>query len=80
MPRQFIDETIELLTSSAQKIENSWNLFKEGKINKEKFEEDYEQILFRVWEDVEDERYGPNNGCKYSETNPEVDYFKTQKI
>lgn len=80
MPRQFIDETIELLSTSAQKVQDLWNLFKEGKIKKKKFEEDYEQILIRVWENAEDERFFPNNNCKYSETNPEVDYFKIQKV
>lgn len=81
MARSFIDETIQSLDNSSNEIKRIWNLFKTGEITKDTFEQEYKQVL-SGWlsEVIGEERYTPNNGCKYKESNPEVTNFKTLDI
>jgi hypothetical protein len=78
--RSFIDETIGSLEDSAVEIKRIWNLFKNGEIDKKQFEEDYHQVLNGWLSELEDEKYSPNNGCKYKVTNPECKYFNDMDI
>jgi hypothetical protein len=71
----FVEETIDSLKRSAVEIEKQWNLLKNGKINKEKFEEEYVHILSGWLSELKHEEVYPNNNCKYSDTNHECDYF-----
>lgn len=78
--RSFIDETIESLKKSATKIQSDWDKFKRGEINKETFEKEYHQVLSGWLSELENEKYYPNNGCKYKDTNGECGYFKKMNI
>lgn len=80
--RSFVTEMITCLRKSADEIEKNWELFKKGEINKEQFEEDYHHVLhdWLLDDNIESEIYYPNNGCKYCETNPTVEYFKQMNI
>lgn len=78
--RSFIDETISLLEKSANKIQENWDKFKKGEINKEEFETIYRQILDGWLSDLQNEAYEPNNGCKYLDTNPDCEYFNKEGI
>lgn len=80
MSRSFIDETIKTLKNSANEIQINWNKFKKGEINKEKFEELYEHILGDWLSELEHERYHPNNGCKYKDTNKSCEYFNKMNV
>jgi hypothetical protein len=78
--RSFIDETIQSLESSAVEIKRIWNLFKNGDINKEQFEENYHQVLSGWLSELEHEEYTPNNGCKYKVTNPDCKFFNDADV
>jgi hypothetical protein len=64
--RDFIQETINTLKSSSERIEVLYNQFKAGEINKEQFEEGYKNIVYRIKEECDDEYYYPNNNCEYN--------------
>jgi len=76
-PRSFIDETIKELKNRTAFIEMIWQDFNEGKLSKEGFENAYTSSLEQLRENTKHEVHCPNNGCNYSDTNPEVEYFKT---
>ena len=78
--RSFIEETIDSLKKSAVKIEEDFEKFKKGEIDKEEFEAEYHQVLSGWLSELENEEYTPNNGCKYSVTNTESVYFKKMNI
>ena len=78
--RIFIKETINALTNRAAQIDIIWDLFQKGKITKEVFEERYKQLIYWVIDNIKDELQGANNGCKYSVTNPDCEYFNTMNI
>ncbi len=81
MVRNFIQETIDMLKKSAIKIESDWSKFKNGEMTKEEFEDEYSHVINGwVIDEAQHEGYTPNNGCKYSETNPDCDYFKKMNI
>lgn len=80
MAREFIEEIIHVLKRSSIKINEDWEKFKKGEIDKEKFEEEYHQVLSGWLSEIEHEKYSPNNGCKYNDTNPESEYFKKMDI
>lgn len=80
MARSFIDETIESLTKSATKIQGDWDKFKKGEMTKEKFEEEYRQVLSGWLSELEHEKYEPNNGCKYRDTNKDCEYFNKMDV
>ncbi len=80
MARNFIQETIDNLSKSSNKIDGIWKLFQIGKLTKSEFEEQYKNILYNCYEDIESEKEFPNNGCKYSNTCPTSVYFKTENI
>lgn len=81
MPRSFIDETIQTLKKSADKIQQDWDKFQKGEISKEQFEQEYHHVLADWLSDlVEGEKHEPNNGCKYMDTNPECKNFVEQQI
>ena len=73
--RSFIDETIDDLEKSAVKIKDDWRKFKNGEIDKETFEAEYHQVLSGQLSELENEKYYPNNGCKYQMTNPDCENF-----
>jgi capsule polysaccharide modification protein KpsS len=80
MPRSFIDETIQTLKKSADKIQQDWEKFQKGELSKEQFEEGYYHVLAGWLDVVNDEKHLPNNGCKYMDTNPECKNFVEQQI
>ena len=80
MTRSFIDETINSLAKSATKIQSDWDRFKKGKINKDEFEAEYHQVISGWLSELEHEKYDPNNGCKYKDTNPKCKYFNDEDI
>lgn len=64
-PRDFIEETIDLLDRAKMEIQYKWQQFKDGHLTKDEFEESYKHWLYNVKEVAEHEYYTPNNGCKY---------------
>jgi len=80
MARVFIQETIDTLKKAANKIETDFASFQKGDINKDKFEEEYRHVLEDWLSEMGHEAHSPNNGCKYSETNPKSEYFVKEKI
>ena len=78
--RNFIQETIDTLSSSSKEIEKNWKKFQLGEINKEAFEERYKHVISSWVLDLDSEVHSPNNGCMYSETCPTSDYFKQEGI
>ena len=80
MSRGFIQETIDTLSNASKEIDKFWKQFQKGEINKEKFEEEYHHILADWLDIIEHEEYYPNNGCKYSVTNPNCEYFKSSGV
>ena len=75
-----INEIIEQLEKSAKKIRADFELFKKGEITKEVFEKEYRQVLTGWLSEIEAEKYTPNNGCKYKETNNDCEYFNVMDI
>lgn len=83
-PRDFIQEQIDQLRKAADEIEIQWKQFQNGEITKEQFENGqkisgggtvtmgYRHWLSHIKENAEYEYEDPNNGCKYSETRPDV--------
>lgn len=80
MTRSFIDETIHSLAKSSTKIQSEWDKFKRGEISKEDFESCYRQVLSGWLSELENEKYDPNNGCKYKDTNPDCKHFNSEDI
>ena len=81
MTRNFIQETIDELRSSADNVEKFWKQFQAGEIDKEEFEDEYHHIVAdNVIDTLECEVYTPNNGCKYHQTCPSSEYFKNENI
>jgi hypothetical protein len=81
MARVFIEETISMLKKASTKIENIWVKFQNGEMTKEEFENEYEHMINDwVIDEAQHEGYNPNNGCKYSDTNPDCEYFKKMGI
>ena len=63
--RDFIQETIDTLHKSSNRIQDLYTKFQAGEITQDQFEEDYKSILSNVREDCEAEYYYPNNLCQY---------------
>ena len=78
--RNFIQETIDQLRRSADNVEKIWKQFQAGEIDKETFEDEYTSIISCVIDDVQEEQYSSNNGCKYHGTCPTSEYFKKENI
>ena len=76
--RNFIQETINSLRHSAERIDGIFMQFKDGEISKDEFEEEYRDILVGL--EIDNEIHFPNNGCKYSETNPNNELFRDLEI
>lgn len=75
--RDFIQETIDQLRSSASQMDILWIQFQEGEIDKETFEDKYTSIIRDgLIDDLNTESFYPNNSCKYYETKPDCDNFK----
>ena len=75
-PRNFIQETIDTLRIAAIQIDAIWRRFQAGEMTKQQFEDEYRHIIAdNVIDTLRAEPEYPNNGCKYSETNPNVSYF-----
>lgn len=68
--RDFIQETIDTLKNSSNRIEVVYTQFKNGEITKEAFEEEYHHVLHDwVIDPLESELDSPNNGCPYTYLN-----------
>lgn len=71
-----VDNFIEDTQSRLDEIRKLWGQFQNGELTKEAFEEEYTLTLEMMQEDVEDERFSPNNECKYSDVYTDNKYFK----
>lgn len=66
--RDFIQETIDCLSSASENVKIIYDKFKKGEISKDEFEEEYHHILADNLIDILQAEADdtPNNGCEYN--------------